>query len=159
MNTVTLEEVDGRTRWTLVIRCPSREVRDAIIDSGMEEGLQDALGSSRGAGGLPPLSVGVMAAGRAPGGRPFPRSRFRIADGKAPYLRSTVVAARRREAHDGREGLRLPARRVNTAARLRTWLAGSDEWDEFEATVVSEPMLEGSGPSSSGPTTTAASSG
>ena len=43
MNTVTLEEVDGRTRWTLVIQCPSREVRDAIIDSGMEAGLQDAL--------------------------------------------------------------------------------------------------------------------
>ena len=29
--------------------------------------------------------------------------------------------------------------------RLRTWLAGSHEWDEFEATVVSEPMLEGLG--------------
>ena len=43
VNTVTLEEVDGRTRWTLVIQCPSREVRDAIIDSGMEAGLQDAL--------------------------------------------------------------------------------------------------------------------
>ena len=43
VNTVTLEEVDGRTRWTLVIQCPSREVRDAIVDSGMEEGLQDAL--------------------------------------------------------------------------------------------------------------------
>ena len=43
VNTVTLEEIDGRTRWTLVIQCPSREVRDAIIDSGMEAGLQDAL--------------------------------------------------------------------------------------------------------------------
>ena len=43
VNTVTLEEVEGRTRWTLVIQCPSREVRDAIIDSGMEAGLQDAL--------------------------------------------------------------------------------------------------------------------
>ena len=29
--------------------------------------------------------------------------------------------------------------------RLRTWLAESDEWDEFEATMVSEPMLDGLG--------------
>ena len=26
--------------------------------------------------------------------------------------------------------------------RLRTWLAGSDEWDEFEATLTSEPMMD-----------------
>ncbi len=43
VNTVTLDEVDGRTIWTLVIQCPSKGVRDAIIDSGMEAGLQDAL--------------------------------------------------------------------------------------------------------------------
>jgi hypothetical protein len=29
--------------------------------------------------------------------------------------------------------------------RLRTWLVGSDEWDEFEATLAARPMLEGLG--------------
>jgi hypothetical protein len=29
--------------------------------------------------------------------------------------------------------------------RLRAWLAGSDEWDEFEATVVCRPILDGLG--------------
>ena len=29
--------------------------------------------------------------------------------------------------------------------RLRAWLAGSDEWDEFEATLTSEPMMDGLG--------------
>jgi uncharacterized protein YndB with AHSA1/START domain len=43
LNTVTLEERDGRTTLTLTIDCPSREVRDAIVASGMEDGLQDAL--------------------------------------------------------------------------------------------------------------------
>ena len=43
LNTLTLEEVDGRTRLTILVECPSKEVRDAIIESGMEEGLQDAL--------------------------------------------------------------------------------------------------------------------
>jgi uncharacterized protein YndB with AHSA1/START domain len=43
LNTLTLSEVDGRTRATILVEAPSREVRDAIIDSGMEDGLQDAL--------------------------------------------------------------------------------------------------------------------
>jgi uncharacterized protein YndB with AHSA1/START domain len=43
VNTVTLEESDGRTTLTLLTACPSREVRDAIIETGMEDGLQDAL--------------------------------------------------------------------------------------------------------------------
>ena len=42
VNTMTLEEHDGRTTLTVVIQCPSKEVRDAIIESGMEGGLQDA---------------------------------------------------------------------------------------------------------------------
>jgi uncharacterized protein YndB with AHSA1/START domain len=43
LNTLTLTEKDGRTTMTLLMECPSREVRDMIIDSGMEGGLQDAL--------------------------------------------------------------------------------------------------------------------
>jgi len=43
LNTATFAEADGRTTLTLLIEAPSKEVRDAIIDSGMEAGLQDAL--------------------------------------------------------------------------------------------------------------------
>ena len=43
LNTLTFVESDGRTRVTLLIEAPSRTVRDAIIESGMEAGLQDAL--------------------------------------------------------------------------------------------------------------------
>ena len=41
-NTVTLTEHDGRTTMTLLIDCPSPQVRDAIVESGMEAGMQDA---------------------------------------------------------------------------------------------------------------------
>jgi len=43
LNTATFEESDGRTTVTLVIQAPNRTSRDAIIESGMENGLQDAL--------------------------------------------------------------------------------------------------------------------
>jgi uncharacterized protein YndB with AHSA1/START domain len=43
VNTVTLTEVDGRTTFTNLVQAPSKEVRDAIIDSGMEAGMQDAM--------------------------------------------------------------------------------------------------------------------
>ena len=43
VNTITFEDVDGRTLLTNLVQAPSKEVRDAIIDSGMEAGLQDAL--------------------------------------------------------------------------------------------------------------------
>jgi uncharacterized protein YndB with AHSA1/START domain len=43
LNTATFTEVDGRTTLTIVVEAPSKEVRDAIIESGMEDGLQDAL--------------------------------------------------------------------------------------------------------------------
>jgi uncharacterized protein YndB with AHSA1/START domain len=44
VNTATFTEEDGRTTTlTVLIRCPSPEVREAIIASGMEDGLQDAL--------------------------------------------------------------------------------------------------------------------
>jgi uncharacterized protein YndB with AHSA1/START domain len=44
LNTLTLTELDdGRTLLTVLVQAPSKEVRDAIIESGMEAGMQDAL--------------------------------------------------------------------------------------------------------------------
>jgi uncharacterized protein YndB with AHSA1/START domain len=43
LNTVTFTELDGRTTLTILVQAPSKEIRDMIIDSGMEAGLQDAL--------------------------------------------------------------------------------------------------------------------
>jgi uncharacterized protein YndB with AHSA1/START domain len=43
VNTVTFTEADGRTTATLLVQATSKISRDAIIDSGMEGGLQDAL--------------------------------------------------------------------------------------------------------------------
>ena len=43
VNTVTFAEADGRTTLTLLIQATSKASRDAIIESGMEDGLQDAL--------------------------------------------------------------------------------------------------------------------
>ena len=43
LNTVTFTEADGRTTMTMLIQATSKVSRDAIIDSGMEDGLQDAL--------------------------------------------------------------------------------------------------------------------
>jgi uncharacterized protein YndB with AHSA1/START domain len=43
VNTATFTEADGRTTLTLLIQATSRISRDAIIESGMESGLQDAL--------------------------------------------------------------------------------------------------------------------
>jgi uncharacterized protein YndB with AHSA1/START domain len=43
LNTVTFAEANGRTTLTILVQCPSRDVRDAIIDSGMEAGMQDAM--------------------------------------------------------------------------------------------------------------------
>ena len=43
LNTATFAEADGRTTLTILVEAPNKEVRDAIIDSGMEAGLQDAL--------------------------------------------------------------------------------------------------------------------
>ena len=40
---MTLAEADGRTTLAILVACPSREVRDMILASGMEDGLQDAL--------------------------------------------------------------------------------------------------------------------
>src|SRR5437660_1677013 len=43
VNTATFTEADGRTTVTLLVQATSKVSRDAIIDSGMEAGLQDAL--------------------------------------------------------------------------------------------------------------------
>jgi uncharacterized protein YndB with AHSA1/START domain len=43
INTLTLTESNGRTTATILIDAPDKFVRDAIISSGMENGLQDAL--------------------------------------------------------------------------------------------------------------------
>jgi uncharacterized protein YndB with AHSA1/START domain len=43
LNTATFTETDGRTKLTILIQAKNRMTRDAIIASGMEDGLQDAL--------------------------------------------------------------------------------------------------------------------
>ena len=43
VNTATFTEADGRTTFTLLVQAPSKATRDAIIDSGMEAGMQDAF--------------------------------------------------------------------------------------------------------------------
>ena len=42
VNTATFTEVDGRTTLTVLVQCPDKQVRDMIIESGMEAGMQDA---------------------------------------------------------------------------------------------------------------------
>jgi uncharacterized protein YndB with AHSA1/START domain len=43
LNTLTLTEADGRTTLEILVQHASKEHRDAHIESGMEDGLQDAL--------------------------------------------------------------------------------------------------------------------
>jgi uncharacterized protein YndB with AHSA1/START domain len=43
LNTATFTEADGRTTLTILVQAPSKEIRDAIVESGMEAGMQDAL--------------------------------------------------------------------------------------------------------------------
>jgi uncharacterized protein YndB with AHSA1/START domain len=43
VNTATFAEADGRTTLTVVMHLGSREERDAIIDSGMEGGMQEGM--------------------------------------------------------------------------------------------------------------------
>jgi uncharacterized protein YndB with AHSA1/START domain len=43
VNTATFTEVSGRTLLTILVQAPSKVTRDAIVESGMEAGLQDAL--------------------------------------------------------------------------------------------------------------------
>jgi uncharacterized protein YndB with AHSA1/START domain len=43
VNTVTFAEEDGRTTLTLLTTVASKEIRDMIIDSGMEGGMQEGM--------------------------------------------------------------------------------------------------------------------
>jgi uncharacterized protein YndB with AHSA1/START domain len=43
LDTLSFAERDGRTTVTMLVEHESREHRDAHVDSGMEDGLQDAL--------------------------------------------------------------------------------------------------------------------
>ena len=43
LDTLTLTEVDGRTTATLLVEHATKEHRDAHINSGMEDGMQDAM--------------------------------------------------------------------------------------------------------------------
>ena len=43
INIVTFEESGGRTTLTILMKVESREVRDMIIDSGMEGGMQEGM--------------------------------------------------------------------------------------------------------------------
>ena len=43
LNIVTFTDADGRTSLALLVETPSKEVRDAIIESGMEGGMQEHM--------------------------------------------------------------------------------------------------------------------
>ena len=43
LNVITFTEVEGRTLLELLVQAPSKEVRDTIVDSGMEGGLQEQM--------------------------------------------------------------------------------------------------------------------
>jgi hypothetical protein len=43
LNTVTFTEADGRTTLELLIECGSKDIRDAIVNSGMEVGTQEQM--------------------------------------------------------------------------------------------------------------------
>jgi uncharacterized protein YndB with AHSA1/START domain len=43
LNVITFTEVDGGTLLELLVQAPSKEVRDVIVNSGMETGLQEQM--------------------------------------------------------------------------------------------------------------------
>ena len=43
LNVVTFAEADGRTTLELLVQCPTRELRDMILESGMETGMQEQM--------------------------------------------------------------------------------------------------------------------
>jgi hypothetical protein len=43
VNTSTFTEVEGRTTLETLVECPTQQIRDMIIDSGMEGGMQEAM--------------------------------------------------------------------------------------------------------------------
>ena len=48
VDTLTLTEVDGRTSMTVLVEHPTKEGRDMHIESGMEDGMNDALDLAEG---------------------------------------------------------------------------------------------------------------
>lgn len=42
-NIITFVEQNGRTQLNLLVQCPHQEMRDIIVSSGMEEGLQEQM--------------------------------------------------------------------------------------------------------------------
>lgn len=59
IDVVTFGEADGRTTLELLVQCGSREVRDMILESGMETGMQEQMDR------LEELVTGPLAAGAA----------------------------------------------------------------------------------------------
>jgi len=43
LNTTSFAEADGRTTLTTLVECHTQEIRDMIVDSGMEDGMQEAM--------------------------------------------------------------------------------------------------------------------
>jgi uncharacterized protein YndB with AHSA1/START domain len=43
VNFVTFTDVGGRTKLDVLVQCPSKDVRDMIIGSGMEGGMQESM--------------------------------------------------------------------------------------------------------------------
>ena len=43
LNLITFADLGGRTRLELLVKTPTKEVRDAIMDSGMEVGMQEQM--------------------------------------------------------------------------------------------------------------------
>jgi uncharacterized protein YndB with AHSA1/START domain len=43
LNIVTFDEADGRTTLTVLVQTTSKELRDTIINSGMETGMQEGM--------------------------------------------------------------------------------------------------------------------
>jgi hypothetical protein len=43
LNIVTFAEAGGRTTLTILVQCANRELRDLILGSGMEVGMQEQL--------------------------------------------------------------------------------------------------------------------
>jgi uncharacterized protein YndB with AHSA1/START domain len=43
LNIITFTESDGRTSLSLIVQCPTQELRDIIMNSGMEVGLQEQM--------------------------------------------------------------------------------------------------------------------
>jgi uncharacterized protein YndB with AHSA1/START domain len=43
LNIVEFTEANGRTTVSLLVECPSKEIRDMIVESGMESGMQEGM--------------------------------------------------------------------------------------------------------------------